>query len=212
MNALTLSLLRRTTCPHCWASFAPEDILWVSAHTDLRADPRLGADHQQRFLPTRFNIDGQALDARGFVCQTLACPHCHLTVPRTLLEMEPVIISILGTPACGKSFFLTAMTWELRRLLPDHFGLTFADADPLSNRTLNEYEESLFLNPDSDKLLPLGQLIRKTDIAGGDLYDRVNFGTQEVRYPPAIPLQRAAASASSQRSQDTGRRPSVVPL
>ena len=77
----------------------------------------------------------------------LDCPRCHLTLPRVLLEVEPTFISILGTPACGKSFLLAALAWQLRRLLPQQFGLSFADADPLSNRVLHEYEESLFLNP-----------------------------------------------------------------
>ena len=115
-----LPLLPRTTCPHCWASFAPEEALWVSAHTDLLGDPRLGPDEPQRFLPTRFDVDGHALDARGLACHHLACPKCHLGMPRGLLEMEPAFVSILGTPACGKSFLLTALTWELRRLLPTH--------------------------------------------------------------------------------------------
>src|SRR5205823_14427851 len=129
------------------AAFAPEEILWITAHADLLGDQRLGPDQQQRFLPTRFNLDGNALDAKGFVCHLLACPKCHLPVPRVLLEIEPYFVSILGSPACGKSYFLTAMTWEMRRLLPLHFALSFTDADPVSNRQLNAYEEALFLNP-----------------------------------------------------------------
>lgn len=183
MSGTPLNLLRQTTCPHCWATFAPEEILWISAHTDLLGDPRLGADHQQRFLPTRFNLEGKALDARGFVCQAHACPKCHLSLPRAMLETEPTFVSILGTPACGKSCFLTALVWELRRLLPLHFALSFVDADTISNRSLNEYEESLFLNPHADDLVPLANLIRKTEIGGNDLYDTVTYGNQQVSYP-----------------------------
>jgi hypothetical protein len=182
MAAETLTLLRRTTCPHCWHAFPPEDVLWVAAHADLVGDPRLGPEQPQRFLPTRFNLDGNALDARGFACQQLACPRCHLPVPRLLLETEPSFVSILGTPACGKSFYLTALTWELRRLLPEQFLLGFADADPAANRQLNEYEESLFLNPRAHELFPLADLIRKTELQG-DLYDAVSFGSQTVTYP-----------------------------
>ncbi|HLN26778.1 MAG TPA: hypothetical protein VK395_03480 [Gemmataceae bacterium] len=178
----TRTLLRPTTCPHCWAKFEPQDILWISSHSDLLGDPRLGPEQPQRFLPTRFNLQGYALDSRGFVCQSLACPKCHLPVPRVLLETEPTFLSILGTPACGKSFFLTALTWELRRLLPTHFGLSFADADTLSNRSLNEYEESLFLNPKADELVPLADLIRKTELQG-ELYNTVMYGNQNVSYP-----------------------------
>jgi hypothetical protein len=162
--------------------FPPEEVLWISAHSDLLGDPRLGPEQQQRFLPTRFDVDGNAPDAKGFRCHELACPKCHLAIPRALLETEAFFVSILGTPACGKSFYLTAMSWELRRMLPMYFGLSFADADPSSNRTLNEYEELLFLNPKADDLVPLAQLIRKTELQG-ELYDTVTFGNQTVSYP-----------------------------
>jgi hypothetical protein len=145
-------------------------------------DARLGGDQHQRFLPTRFDPDGNALDTKDFSCRELACPRCHLTVPRAVLETEPVFVSILGVPARGKSFFLTAMTWELRRLLLKHFALTFADADPVANRHLNEYEESLFLNPRADVPVPLGDLIPKTELQG-ELYDTVTFGNQRIAYP-----------------------------
>src|SRR5271165_2571436 len=124
----SMPLLKRTTCPHCWQQFAPEEVLWISAHADLLGDPLLGREQQQRFLPTRFNIECNALDGKGFVCRSLACPHCHLAVPRALLEAEPLFVSILGTPACGKSYYLTALTWQLRQFLPKEFGVTFGDA------------------------------------------------------------------------------------
>src|SRR5258707_10412881 len=116
MSAKAITALPRTTCPHCWSNFAPADGLWISSHPDLLGDPRLGPEQAQRFLPTRFNVDGNALDARGLVCHNLACPRCHLPVPRVMLETEPAFVSILGTPACGKSYYLTALTWESRRL------------------------------------------------------------------------------------------------
>jgi hypothetical protein len=182
IQTASIPLLRRTTCPHCWTSFQPADVLWISAHEDLHGDPRLGPEQLQRFLPTRFTIEGNAVDARGFVCHSLACPHCYLPVPRALLEIEPYIISILGAPACGKSYFLAAMTWELRRLLPASFALGFSDADTVSNRTLNEYEQSLFLSPRSDEPIPLADLIRKTE-EQGELYNTVRYGNQTVSYP-----------------------------
>jgi hypothetical protein len=177
-----MRLLPRLTCPHCWTRFAVEDILWISTHTDLRGDPRLGADHPQRFLPTRFTPGGEAIDAKGFPCTNLACPHCHLGIPRAMLEMEPFFVSILGAPSCGKSYYLAALVWELRRLLPEAFGLAFGDADPTANLLLSEYEKSLFLNPAADQPVPLGGLIRKTELQG-DLYDTVAYGNQAVSYP-----------------------------
>lgn len=175
-------ILERVTCPHCWEQFPPEKLLWISEHSDLLGDQRLGSDHQTRFLPTRFNVSGEALDVRNFVCHQLACPHCHLGIPRSLLEMEPLFLSIFGAPASGKSYFLAAMTWELRRILPLEFHVSFADADPVMNRNLNEYEESVFSGSSSEELIPLASLIRKTE-EQGDLYDTVSYGNQTVSYP-----------------------------
>jgi hypothetical protein len=174
-------ILRRVTCPHCWEKFSPERILWVSEHSDLLGDQRLGPDEQQRFLPTRFNADADAIDAKGFPCHHLACPKCHLRIPRALLEMEPLFLSIFGAPASGKSYYLAALTWELRKILGVRFALSFSDADPDMNRYLNEYEASLFVNADSDQLMPLAGLIRKTE-EQGDLYNTVSYGNQTTRY------------------------------
>lgn len=175
-------LVARVTCPHCWEHFNPEKCLWVSEHQDMLGDPRLGPEQPQRFLPTRFTIGGEALDAHGFVCHQLACPNCYLTVPRPFFEMEPLFLSIFGAPASGKSYFLAAMTWELRKTLPSAFAVSFADADPVLNRIVNEYEESLFSNKQPDALVPLTNLIRKTE-EQGELYDMVSFGAQTVSYP-----------------------------
>lgn len=175
-------ILERVTCPHCWEQFPPEKLLWISEHSDLLGDQRLGPDHQTRFLPTRFNVSGEALDVKGFVCHQLACPHCHLGIPRSLLEMEPLFLSIFGAPASGKSYFLAAMTWELRKILPLQFRVSFADADPVMNRNLNEYEESVFSGSSTEELVPLASLIRKTE-EQGDLYDTVSYGNQTVSYP-----------------------------
>ncbi len=174
-----LRLQSRVTCPHCWHHFAPHDTLWVSQDTELLGDPRLGKEQQLRFLPTRFTPEGDAIDSRGFACQMLACPNCHLVVPRALLEMDPLFFSILGAPASGKSYFLASMTWQLRKVLPKYFNLSLGDADPSINETLNSYEELLFLNsdPETPTTLP------KTDTEGAHLYDSVLFGDQTIMFP-----------------------------
>ncbi len=173
-----ITLVNRVTCPHCWNIFPPDRALWIAQHPDLLGDARLGAEQPLRFLPTRFNIEGAAIDARGFPCHGLACPKCHLSVPRALFEMQPMFLSILGAPACGKSYFLAALTWQLRSVLPKHFAITFGDADPIANHRLHEYEELQFLNPDPNSLVEL----KKTE-EQGDLYDTVLFGDQPVSYP-----------------------------
>lgn len=174
-------ILERVTCPHCWEQFAPEKTLWIAEHADLLGDNRL-PDQSQRFLPTRFTVKGEAIDSKGFPCHQLACPNCHLIVPRPLFEMEPLFLSVFGAPASGKSYFLAAMTWELRKVLPLSFHTSFADADPVMNRNLNDYEESVFSGATNGELIPLGNLIRKTE-EQGDLYDAVSFGNQIVSYP-----------------------------
>lgn len=181
-------MLKRVTCPHCWHSFSPEDILWVSTHTDLRGDARLDPPGSlpfalQRFLPTRFDLVGNAIDSRGQTCQELACPRCHLVIPWALLDTPCLFFSILGSPGSGKSFLLGAMAWTLRQTLLKNFGLDFGDADPQSNATLNQYEESLFLRPDPDKHIPVRDLIKKTQFNEETLFDTVYIGSQELRFP-----------------------------
>jgi hypothetical protein len=181
-GSAALSLLRQVTCPHCWKGFHPEEVLWIAAHPDLMGDPRLGPEQPQRILPTRFNVDGNALDAHGLECLHLACPHCHLIIPRALLEMEALFVSILGTPACGKSFYLATLTWELRKVLPGHFGLHFSDVDAVVNQLLTANEEALFMNPRPADYQPLANLIAKTKLQG-EMYDTVSYGNHLVSYP-----------------------------
>ena len=173
------NLRRRIKCPHCWENFAPEDIRWVSVHTRLLDDPRLGEEENRRFTPTRFNVKGNALDAFGQSCSDLACPECHLLVARPLLELQAWFASVAGTPSCGKSFFLTAMINRLRERCPN-FGVSFTDADSVANRLICDYEERLFFNEEPDTLT----FIDKTDTPGlSDSYDQVRYGDETRTYP-----------------------------
>ena len=104
-STLKLGLRRRVTCPHCWAEFPPYETRWISAHPDLRNDEKVGEDAQLRFLPSRFNFAGQAIDEKGVACSLLACPNCHLVVPRAMLEMKPLFFSILGDRDPGSRTF-----------------------------------------------------------------------------------------------------------
>ena len=205
------ALLPRVTCPHCWESFPPERLLWISEHNDLLDDPLLGRDEQQRFLPTRFNVDGDALDAKNFPCHALACPKCHLGIPRPLLELEPLFMSIFGAPGSGKSFLLASMTWQLRQVLGSRFLMSFSDADPILNRQLNDYEDSLFLNASPDQLLPLASLIRKTE-EQGELYDTVSYGTQTVRYPRPFLFSMQPRNRAPERGESGPSRARPLPV
>lgn len=163
-------LLSKLQCPHCWNKFSVEDVLWIATHPDLRGDPVLSADDPLRFLPSRFTTSGAAIDARGSVCQSLACPRCHLGIANVLLEHPTRILSIVGTPSSGKSYFLTSCAWQLRQRLGKTFALAFSDADPVSNRVLTSNEQQLFLQDDPEKLV----FLEKTQLEGS-AYDTVQL-------------------------------------
>lgn len=176
-ESVAIPLVKRVTCPHCWFEFRPEQILWVAQHEELMGDPIL-REEPLRFLPTRFTVEGQAIDARGMICHSLACPACHLILPRVLIENEVTFISIIGSAGSGKSNFLATMTWEMRQRLAKDFAIIFADGDKEANWIVNRYEETLFLpeNPE----LPV--VLDKTRTQG-DLYRSVNIHGQETQLP-----------------------------
>ncbi len=194
---MAIPLVSRVTCPHCWHEFRPEQVLWVAQHEELMGDSVL-KEEPLRFLPTRFTLEGQAIDPKGMTCTALGCPSCHLQVPRVLLENEITFISIIGSAGSGKSNFLAAMTWELRQRLARDFAIIFADGDKEANWILNRYEETLFLpdNPDNPVVLD------KTRTQG-DLYRSVTINGQETQLPkpflfsmhPAANHPRAAKRA-----------------
>ncbi len=170
-------LRTKLTCPSCWFAFPPEETQWVAEHPDLRGDIRLGDDAAKRFLPSRFDADGFALDSMGHQCQQLACPRCHLPIPRILFEITPLFLSIIGAPSAGKSYFLASCIWQTRQRL-ESLGVTFADADPVANRVVSDYEQKLFLSDRPDALVA----IPKTE-EEGELYQSVSFGTHTETFP-----------------------------
>ncbi len=164
VTPVRIKLNSQVTCPTCWHQFPAEKILWVTTHPDLIGDPQLGEHASSRFLPTRFDTQGNAIDTKNSICNELACPRCHLNIPWASLEIKPTFISIAGTPSCGKSYFLTSMTWQLRQNLSAEFRVGFSDADPSCNRILNAYEEQQFFSADLDTPVRL----RKTEEQGDD--------------------------------------------
>lgn len=199
------SLRPSVLCPHCWHSFPPGDVLWIAQHADLIGDPLVGPDAPSRFRPSRFTVKGAALDARGMACQAMACPRCHLSIPRPLLEMPPFVLSIVGAAGSGKSHLLACMTWELRRRLPESFRVGFTDADPAANRCLNRYEETLFPQDDSDRQVAL----EKTPMEG-DLYESITLGSQKLTFPR--PFLFSLQPRSARRRTGNGKRGGVLCL
>jgi hypothetical protein len=172
------SLVKEVICPNCWERFSPERVRYVSTHQDLFGDLRLGPQARRRFLPTRFHPDGRALDPKGSPCHVLACPKCHLAVPRVFVERPAFFVSVFGSPSSGKSYMLATMTHRLRRVLPAQFAIDFSDADPEANAILHEYEDTLFAPSDPKALV----FLKKTEEVG-DWYQKVSFGQKEILYP-----------------------------
>lgn len=177
-HKVRIKLLPRVTCPHCWHVFPPEEAVWIAVSPGLLGDRKLGASFPRRFLPTRFTADGGALDIHGGVCKDVACPRCHLLVPKPLFEFPSLICSITGSPSCGKSYFLTAMSWTLRHVLPRHFQVLFSDADPHFNHFLNSWENKQFRATDYCKPV----LLHKTE-EQGELYNEVFTDGRVLRFP-----------------------------
>jgi len=199
-------LKSKIACPHCWEYFAPKDALWVAEHSDLEGDLRLGEQAQERFLPSRFTVNGQAIDTRGLPCSELACPHCHLVAPRAIFEFPTCFWSILGTPASGKSYYLAAMTHSLRQRLPRYFESTFSDVDPQSNQILKDYESLLFHGANQAELIA----IRKTERQGA-MYSQVRYDDRTVSYPTPF-LFTARALPDHPAFNNKGRNGQVICL
>ena len=124
MSSLKIKLKQNATCPNCLNRFLPEDVLWIASHQSLVGDRKLPVDDaMMRFLPSRFTMDGFAIDPKGIECKKMACPLCHLEIPRCVLDTQTNFFSILGTRGSGKSFFLASMTHELRRIMKENFEL-----------------------------------------------------------------------------------------
>ena len=150
------------TCPVCWLRFDGGDIMHIAVHDSLRGDPFLGEDAQQRFLATRFNNAGQALDAMGLACSDIACPHCRRKLPPGFLETQHHIISIVGDQSAGKSYYLGVLTKVLPGTLYRDFQLLFQDSDPTGNAPVNDMRKTLFAAQ-----TPAQAKLAKTQMTGG---------------------------------------------
>ena len=131
-------------CPNCWESFRPNQLMSIACHPDLMGDSKLGEQAMQRFTPTAWNPSGLPLDSKGISSNEYACPHCHLKLPPFFTSTRQHIISLVGVPAAGKSYYLTSAVSELETLFPREFGMPFRDADPVANEPLNEMRMRLF--------------------------------------------------------------------
>ncbi|MFY8216850.1 MAG: hypothetical protein ACOVMP_09670, partial [Chthoniobacterales bacterium] len=165
------------TCPACWQRFDRGEVLHISAHASLKGDPILGEEEMLRFSATRFNNSGQAIDAMGISVTEVACPHCRRKLPPSFLDLPQHILSIVGAPSSGKSYFLSVLVKMLQSSLFTHFNAAFYDGDPAENIRLTEMKNKLFSasTPDEAKLA-------KTQLEG-DMYVELRVKGHRVRMP-----------------------------
>jgi hypothetical protein len=184
---------RLLTCPVCWLKFDLGDIMHLATHDSLRGDPVLGEDAPQRFLATRFNDRGQALDALGLPCTEIACPHCRRALPPGFTEMPHHIFSIVGDQSAGKSYYLSVLMKMLPNSLYENFSVVFQDADPAGNALLNEMKQTLF-----GAQTPEGARLAKTQLEGG-MYVRLPRYGRLVALPKPFVYSVASAQNPSRR-------------
>ena len=183
-------------CPYCRTVSYLEDVLSVSVSPGLMGDPVLGPGEQARFLPSKFNANGLAIDSEGGTCTEIACPRCHMSLPRLLLETPQMVMSIVGTSGSGKSVFLASSMWQCRQTLSRMFGVSFMDLDPVANRWINAYEEKLFFQEDDTTL----QQIEKTDIQASNVSRSVMLDGDNVLLPLPSFFQLRARGRSAPQS------------
>ena len=116
------------------------------------------------------------LDPNGWEMTDRACPLCHLQIPLELLAWNPIFLSVVGSPASGKTYFLTAMMHQLRTELAQSFGYSLHDSDSYDAPAFLEYEKKLFFA--GDQTAPT--FLEKTQEMGAS-YNRVKTdGTTDV--------------------------------
>ena len=165
-------------CHRCWHAFELSDLLSIAESPVLSGDPVLGPEAMLRFVSSRFDPDGNAIDPEGTTCRSFACPRCRLPIPRSVLDCDAVMISLLGAPASGKSFLLATATWSLRQL-SETLPISCIDPDPVANALLHDAEARLFRPSRSGELVALD----KTEVAGAHRYDETRIGGQRVALP-----------------------------
>jgi hypothetical protein len=180
------------TCPVCWLKFDMGDIMHVATHDSLRGDPLLGEDVQQRFLATRFNDRGQALDALGLPSTDIACPKCRRVLPPGFTEIAHHIISIVGDQSAGKSYYLSVLLKMLPASLFTHYSVVFQDSDPTGNAAINQMKQTLF-----GAQTPEGARLAKTQLEGS-MYERLPRYGRMVALPKPFVFSVSSAADPKQ--------------
>ena len=181
------------TCPMCWIKFDVGDAMSIASHESLRGDPILGPDQMLRFLPTTFNDDGVALDAAGMPSPDIACPHCRRKLPPNYLNLDQKIMSIVGAPSSGKSYYLSVLIRQLQDSLFRNFAIVMKDLDPSGNVLLTQMKNRLF-----SAVSPEDAILAKTALEGA-MYERYpRFGKMvALPKPMTYSLSKNGAATTS---------------
>ena len=131
--------MRSIVCPWCWEACQPSALKFIAESATLVGDHLAGVAEGVRFRTLRLDADGSALDPDGGRCNRVACPTCHGELPRSLIELPSVPISIVGVKGSGKTNLLAAGLWTLARHA-GRIGLHWTDADPRFNQVLHRNE------------------------------------------------------------------------
>jgi hypothetical protein len=164
-------------CPICWLHFEGKHTKHIASHAQLLGDSLLGKAEYLRFIPTKWDSSGNALDDFGVASPDTACPHCHERLPAGFGEFQQHIFSIVGAPSAGKSYYLAILLKSLKRHLFHKFEISFMDQDPEYNIELNDIINKLF----SARSASQGR-IQKTQMKGSN-YKQVVRAGQEVDLP-----------------------------
>lgn len=188
-------LVRRLHCPHCWHGFAPQESLFIAEDPRLVGDPVAGPAEPLRFLPSRFDLTGAAIDPDGTRCTRLACPRCRQEFPRALIEVPAVIASVVGSPGAGKSHLLASAIWSLRRQ-GSMLGIEVSDAEPRLHARLHVMENALF----AERATCGASRLAKTETAGGEGYREVRVhGRVETVPVPFVFAVRGGGATDPER-------------
>jgi len=163
--------------PYCWERFDYGDIMHISVDERMMGDPILGRHEFSRFLSTRFDREGNALDAYGNSCSVIADPHTRHRLPQGFLELPQYIFSIVGAPGSGKSNYLSILINALQNSLFNHFRMVLKDSDPAHNAPLNDMKNCLFGGGSIEQAA-----LMKTQLEGR-MYLKIKRGDRVFSYP-----------------------------
>lgn len=103
-------------CPSCGSPLPRGRLLRVATSAVLPDDPVLGSGQALRFLPSRFNPTGSALDPAGGISTILACPSCR----GPLSDLRPAESPELGLQSLSDVLDLLEQALARRDWLQHH--------------------------------------------------------------------------------------------